>query len=155
VHIRAPFLFIRAVLPSMVERRTGRIIVVSAMGSHRVDHSMSAYCLGKTAQNRLVQLIAAEVKEFGVSAFAIDPGFVIKELAEITMRDPGAQRWKPDMIARLKAWKAEPNSLADLDRCAQRCVDLASGRFDALSGGYFELHDDLEENLRQVRIASA
>ncbi|MBN2243484.1 MAG: SDR family oxidoreductase [Acidobacteria bacterium] len=151
VHIRAPFMFIREVLPSMIERRTGRIIVVSAIGSYRVDHSMSAYCLGKTAQNRLVQLAAAEVAEFGVSAFAIDPGFVITELAEITMRDPGARRWRPEMIKILKERKADTGSYRDLDRCAQRCVDLASGRYDALSGRYLELNDDLEELLRKTR----
>jgi NAD(P)-dependent dehydrogenase (short-subunit alcohol dehydrogenase family) len=155
VHIRAPFMFIREVLPSMVERRAGRIIIVSAMGSHRLDHSMSAYCLGKCAQNRLVQLMAAEVKEFGVSAFAIDPGFVITELAEITMRDPGAQRWKPDMIARLKGRKAEPDSALDLDRCAQRCLELASGRYDELSGSYSELQDNLDAMLQTARAATS
>lgn len=154
VHIRAPFMFIREVLPSMVERRAGRIIVVSAIGSYRVDHSMSAYCLGKTAQNRLVQLAAAEVKEFGVSAFAIDPGFVITELAEITMQDPGAQRWRPEMIKILKERKADPDSELDLQRCAQRCVDLASGRYDALSGSYLELNDDLDALLRKARETS-
>jgi NAD(P)-dependent dehydrogenase (short-subunit alcohol dehydrogenase family) len=154
VHLRALFMFIREVLPSMVERRAGRIIAVSAIGSHRVDFGMSAYCVGKTSQNRLIQLVAAEVKESGVSAFAIDPGFVITELAEITMRDAGAQRWKPDMIEALKARKSDPSSKLDLARCAQRCVDLASGRYDELSGGYFELPDNLDERLRKVRASS-
>jgi|WetSurSiteA1Bulk_404760.scaffolds.fasta_scaffold16810_2 3-oxoacyl-[acyl-carrier protein] reductase len=149
VHIRAPFLFIRSVLPSMIERRAGCIIAVSAIGSYRVDPSMSAYCLGKTAQNRLLQLVAGEVREFGISAFAIDPGFVITELAEITMRDPGAQRWVPQMIERLKAHKADPNSRLDLDRCAQRCIDLASGRYNALSGRYIELSDNLDAMLQE------
>lgn len=151
VHIRAPFMFIREVLPSMIERRFGRIIVVSAIGSYRVDHSMSAYCLGKMAQNRLVQLTAAEVREFGLAAFAIDPGFVITEMAETTMRDPGAQRWRPEMIRILKERKADPESDLDLQRCAQRCVDLASGRYDALSGSYLELDADLEALLCKVR----
>ncbi len=155
VHIRAPFMFIREVLPSMVEHRSGRIIVVSAMGSHRLDENMSAYCLGKCAQNRLVQLVANEVKQFGISAFAIDPGFVITELAEITMRDPGAQRWRSEMIKHLKARKADPASVLDLDRCAQRCVDLASGRYDDLSGSYTELQDNLDEMLRKARTATS
>ncbi len=150
VHIRAPFMFIRSVLPSMIERRAGCIIVVSAIGSYRVDSGMSAYCLGKTAQNRLVQLVAAEVKEFGVDAFSIDPGFVVTGLAEITMRDPGAQRWKPEIIERIKERKADPNSVLDLDRCAQRCVDLASGRYRALSGCYLELTDNLDEMLKDA-----
>jgi len=155
VHLRALFLYIRQVLPSMMERRAGRIIAVSAMGSHRVDFAMSAYCVGKCSQNRLIQLMAAEVKEFGISAFAIDPGFVITELAEITMRDPGAQRWKSDMIEHLKARKADPASVLDLDRCAQRCMDLASGRYDELSGSYSELQDNLDEMLRKARAAKS
>jgi NAD(P)-dependent dehydrogenase (short-subunit alcohol dehydrogenase family) len=150
VHLRAPFMFIRQILPSMMERRSGRIILVSAMGSHRIDFAMSAYCVGKCAQNRLVQFVAAEAKEYGVSAFAIDPGFVITELAENTMRDPGAQHWKADMIEHLKARKADPDSLLDLDRCAQRCLDLASGRFDELSGSYLELQDNLDEMLQKA-----
>jgi NAD(P)-dependent dehydrogenase (short-subunit alcohol dehydrogenase family) len=154
VHTRALFMFIRTVLPSMIERRAGRIIAVSAIGSYRVDFAMSAYCLGKTAQNRLIQLVAAEVKQFGISAFAIDPGFVITELAEITMRDTGAQRWKPEMIEALKARKADPHSRLDLERCAQRCVDLASGRYDELSGSYTELQDNLDELQRKARTAS-
>jgi len=148
VHIRAPFMFIRSVLPSMIERRAGCIIVVSAIGSYRVDSSMSAYCLGKTAQNRLVQLVAAEVKEFGIDVFSIDPGFVITGLAEITMRDAGAQRWKPEIIERIKERKADPDSVLDLERCAQRCVNLASGRYRALSGRYLELTDNLDEMLK-------
>jgi len=151
VHLRSLLLFTHEVLPAMIERRAGRIIVVSAMGSHRVDFAMSAYCVGKCSQNRFVQLMAAEVKEFGVSAFAIDPGFVITELAEITMRDPGAQRWKADMIERLKERKAEPDSQRDFERCAKRCMDLASGRYDELTGSYSELQDDLDEMLREVR----
>ena len=135
----------------MIERRAGRIIAVSAIASYRVDFAMSAYCVGKTTQNRLVQFVAAEVKEFGVSTFAIDPGFVITELAEITMRDPGAQRWKADMIGHLKARKADPNCTGDLDRCAQRCVDLASGRYDELTGCYLELNDNLDDMLRKAR----
>jgi NAD(P)-dependent dehydrogenase (short-subunit alcohol dehydrogenase family) len=151
VHIRAPFMFLREVLPSMIESRAGRIIVVSAMGSHRLDFGMSPYCLGKCAQNRLVKLVAAETREFGIRAFAVDPGFAITEMAEITMRDAGAQRWKSEMVQRLKERKAAPDPLLDLERCAQRCVDLASGRYDELTGSYSELQDDLDEMLRQAR----
>jgi NAD(P)-dependent dehydrogenase (short-subunit alcohol dehydrogenase family) len=151
VHTRAFFLFLRQVLPSMIERRAGRILAVSAIACYRVDFAMSAYCVGKTSQNRLVQFAAEEARPHGVSAFALDPGFVITELAEITMRDPGAQRWKPEMMDHLKARKADPNASKDLDRCAQRCVELASGRYDALSGGYFELHENLDELLQKAQ----
>ena len=151
VHLKAFFMFVHELLPSMMERRAGRIIAVSAIASYRTDFAMSAYCVGKTSQNRLVQFMASEVKDFGISAFAIDPGFVATELAETTMRDPGAQRWKPEMIEILKARKSDPDAIQDLDRCAERCVDLASGKYDELTGSYFELKDNPDEMLLKAR----
>jgi hypothetical protein len=59
------------------------------------------------------------------------------------MNSPDAQRWLPGMVQRLRDRKGAPDDGRDLARCAQRCVDLASGRYDALSGNYFELDDDL------------
>jgi NAD(P)-dependent dehydrogenase (short-subunit alcohol dehydrogenase family) len=151
VHLRAPLLFLREVLPSMIAARAGRVILVSAIGSYLVAPNLSAYCVGKAAQVRLAQLAAAETREHGVSVFAIDPGFVFTALAEQTMNSPDAQKWLPDMVGRLRARKDMPNGDRDLARCAQRCVDLASGRYDALSGNYMELDDDLDAWLRGQR----
>jgi NAD(P)-dependent dehydrogenase (short-subunit alcohol dehydrogenase family) len=148
LHIRAPMLLARAVLPDMVARRSGRMIIVSAIAARRVAPYLSAYCVGKLAQTRIVEEIAAETRDLGVSAFAIDPGFVFTSLAAETLHSPDAQRWLPAMVGRLRQKQADPESGADLARCAQRCVDLASGRYDALSGLYMELDDDLEAMLR-------
>jgi len=145
VHIRAPFLYISAVLPSMLEQGVGRIINISAIGGKVVAPYLSAYCVGKAAQIRLTELLAAETRDQGVSVFAIDPGFVITALAEQTMNSPDAQRWLPDMVKRLQAHKQNADAGADLARCQQRCVDLASGRYDALSGKYMVLDDDLDD----------
>ena len=144
VHIRAPMLYLRRVLPGMVERRAGRIIIVSALASRIVAPYLSAYCVGKIAQTRITAEAAAETKELGISIFAIDPGFVFTGIAEETMSSPDAQHWLPGMVARIRARKDSPDRDADLGRCAQRCLALASGRYDALSGRYLELDDDIE-----------
>ncbi len=150
VHIRAPLLFLRAVLPGMTRRRAGRVIIVSAKASRLVAANLSAYCVGKIAQTRLVEQVAVETRELGIAAFAIDPGFVFTELAAQTMNSPDAQRWLPGMVDRVRAKQEDPNAEADLARCAQRCMDLASGRYDRLSGRYFEMNDDLEQALREA-----
>ena len=150
IHIRAPFLYISAVLPSMLEQGAGRIINISAIGGKVVAPYLSAYCVGKAAQIRLTELLAAETRERGVSVFAIDPGFVITALAEQTMASPDAQRWLPDMVKRLQARKQEAHAGADLERCQQRCVDLASGRYDVLSGKYMVLDNDLDDMVLQM-----
>jgi NAD(P)-dependent dehydrogenase (short-subunit alcohol dehydrogenase family) len=151
LHIRAPMLLLHEVVPGMVERRAGRIIIVSAMAARMAAPHLSAYCVGKIAQTRIVEQLAAETRDHGLAAFAIDPGFVFTGIAQETVSDPAAQRWLPGMVERLKARRDEPGDGADLARCAQRCVDLASGRYDALSGRYMELADDLDGMLRGAR----
>jgi hypothetical protein len=74
---------------------------------------------------------------------------VFTALAEETIGSVSAQRWLPDMIDRLIQKQADPNGDRDLARCAQRCVDLASGRYDGLSGQYIDIDDDLAELVRR------
>ena len=69
------------------------------------------------------------------------------------MESPEAQRYLGGMVERLRAAESDPNAQADLARCAQRVPDLASGEYDALSGGYFELSDDLDQALVAKREA--
>jgi len=155
VHIRAPFLYLHRVLGGMTERRSGRIIIVSALASRLVAPYLSAYCTGKIAQTRITAEAAAETRELGVSVFAIDPGFVFTGIAEETMNSPDAQRWLPGMVERIRARRDSPDRDADLARCTQRCLDLASGRYDALSGRYMELGDDIDAMLRETTSGGA
>lgn len=149
VHTRAPVLFFNAVVPGMIARGGGRIVLVSALASRVTAPHLSAYCVGKTSQVRLVNELAAEGKEHNIFAFAIDPGFVITALAEETMHSPDAQRWLGGMVTRLKERKEAGSTGDDLARCAQRCFDLVSGRYDGLSGRYMELPDDLDAMLQE------
>lgn len=150
IHIRAPMLFMQRVLPGMVARDRGRIICVSAIASRIVAPHLSAYCTGKIAQNRLVAEAAAELAGYKVAAFAIDPGFAATQLARDTAADPEARRYFKPLIERIENQPHAYGTDPDLARCAQRCADLASGRYDALSGGYFELDDDLDAALGKL-----
>ena len=155
VHIRAPFYYMQRVMPGMTQRRAGTVILVSAIASRIVAPYLSAYCLGKIAQTRLAAVAAAEAREFGVNVYSIDPGFVYTGMAEETANHPDAQRWLPGMVDRLKSVRESPHRNADLVRCAQRCLDLASGRYAALSGRYLELGDDLDAAVRDAAVAGA
>jgi NAD(P)-dependent dehydrogenase (short-subunit alcohol dehydrogenase family) len=151
VHVRGPFLFISMVLPDMIRKRTGRIINVASLGGTRVEPNLSAYCIGKATEIRLTEQVAAEVKQHGISTFAIEPGTVYTDMAESTIGDPSAQRWVPGMIEFLKQIKAQNDPEPGLARCARMCLDLASGRYDALSGRYLTPEDNFDELLRQLR----
>jgi NAD(P)-dependent dehydrogenase (short-subunit alcohol dehydrogenase family) len=149
VHLRAPLLCMSAVLPGMIERRAGRIINISSPRCHMLTPSLSAYSLGKTAQNRLAELVANEVKEYGVKTFALDPGSIMTEMADETMSNPDAQRWVPKMVERLHEMKGKLGPQDGMAWCTDRCLALAAGRYDELSGRYIDRQDDPDEMLKQ------
>lgn len=147
VHVRAPMLLLNRLLPGMIERGRGHAVCVSAKAARIVAPNLSAYCTGKIAQNRIVAEAAAELEGTGVAVFAIDPGFVFTQLARETMDDPAAQKHLGGMVERLREREADPAASADLARCAERVLALVSGKYDALSGNYYELDDDLDTAL--------
>jgi NAD(P)-dependent dehydrogenase (short-subunit alcohol dehydrogenase family) len=149
VHVFGPFLYISNVLPEMIRQRAGRIINVASLGGTRVEPGLSAYCLGKAGEIRLTEQLAAEVKSYGIAAFAIEPGTVYTDMAESTIRSPDAQRWAPGLVQFLTELKGREDPAQGLERCARRCVELASGRYDALSGRYLTPEDDLDQLLRR------
>ena len=155
VHLRAPYLLLRRVLPGMVERGGGRIVLVSAIASRLVLPGISAYSTGKAAQVKLAAVVAEEARDRGVSIFAIDPGFVVTQLGIDTYNDPDARKYMPHMMQYLEQGQAREGADADLYRCAQRCVDLFSGRYDALSGRYMELDDPIDEWLAEAQRGAA
>jgi 3-oxoacyl-[acyl-carrier protein] reductase len=64
----------RAVLPGMIERRSGKIIAVVGPGSASARPNFSAYAASQAALVRLVECIAAEVRDDNVQVNAMAPG---------------------------------------------------------------------------------
>ena len=145
VHIRAPYLFMRELMPDMIRARKGRVICISAIATRLTLPFLSAYSVGKAALNKLVDVAAEEAREHHVQVFAVEPGFVITQLAEDTYNDPDAQRWMPHMLSYLDDGRDRPEADADLDRTARRCAALAAGDYDILSGRYMELPDPIDQ----------
>ena len=145
VHIRAPYLLLHEVLAEMVEQGHGRVICISAVAAKMTLGMLSAYSVGKVALNKLVEMAGEELKGSGVAIFAVEPGFVVTQLAVDTESDPDAQKYLGHMMQYLEEGRNRPEPEADLHRCAQRAVDLFSGRYDALSGRYIEPGDPIDE----------
>jgi NAD(P)-dependent dehydrogenase (short-subunit alcohol dehydrogenase family) len=138
VNLRGPFLAIRAVLPSMIERGAGRIINISSRSAGIPAPGRSEYAASKAALVRLTDTLDAELKEFGISVFAVHPGRVPTEASKRFMASPAGQRWSVEAAAELKLLEAPP------ERCADLCAILASGRADGLSGRFLSIFDDIE-----------
>lgn len=82
---------IRAVLPTMVAQRAGKIIAFSGGGAVSPRPRFSAYAASKAAVVRLVEAIAAEVAEYGVDVNVVAPGPLPTRLhAEVIRQSAGA-----------------------------------------------------------------
>jgi len=145
VHIRAPYLFMHELMPDMIAARSGRIICISAIATKLTLPFLSAYSVGKAALNKLVEMAAEEARPHNVQVFAVEPGFVITQLAEDTYNDPDARKWMPHMLNYLDEGRGRENGDADLHRTAERCAVLAAGDYDVLTGRYMELPDPIDE----------
>src|SRR5579862_102194 len=73
VNLVGTFLCSRAVLPGMIERRSGKIINLSGGGATAPRPHFSAYAASKAAVVRLTECLAEEVCEYNVQVNAIAP----------------------------------------------------------------------------------
>jgi NAD(P)-dependent dehydrogenase (short-subunit alcohol dehydrogenase family) len=154
VHLRGAFLFVNAVMPTMVERKTGRMITIASNVGLKPSNNYSAYAVSKASQIRLMESVALEGREHNVAAFALAPGTAMTDLNLSVMRSPDAQRWMPNLVKHLERIEAESDAEAALARCADVCADLASGRYDVLSGQYLDVAWDLDAKARELGSAT-
>ena len=135
VNLRGPALALHAVLPAMVERGGGRIVVLgSGMGAVPTAGA-SAYSTSKAAVLRLVDTVAAELDGTGVVLLAVSPGMVPTDMTRgfpegflqvrPELRDPA-----PD------AWREAAAFTALLRR-------IAAGELDRLNGRFVHVRDDV------------
>ena len=79
----------------MLARRAGRIVNVASGGAATAMTYFSSYIVAKTALVRLTECVAAEVRPYGLSVFAIGPGTVRTAMSEHSLTSPEGRRWLP------------------------------------------------------------
>ncbi len=126
VNVRGVYLCCRAVIPRMLERGNGRIVITGSGAAYLPGSRSSAYSASKAAVVRLGETLATRL-EGSIPVFPISPGLVRSELTKGSFPDDAP--WTPP-------------------ECAPRLVRaLASGRFDRLSGRYLHAEHDPPERL--------
>jgi NAD(P)-dependent dehydrogenase (short-subunit alcohol dehydrogenase family) len=76
VNVLGVMLAVRAVLPSMIARKSGRIIAIGGTYGHKGVALSSLYASTKWALRGLIRSVALEVGPYGVTANVVAPGAV-------------------------------------------------------------------------------
>jgi NAD(P)-dependent dehydrogenase (short-subunit alcohol dehydrogenase family) len=78
---------VHAVLPSMRERGSGRIVNVTSVAARLGNPTQGAYCMSKWAADALTECLAGEVRRFGIRVSAVEPGVILTPIFEKAMAD--------------------------------------------------------------------
>jgi NAD(P)-dependent dehydrogenase (short-subunit alcohol dehydrogenase family) len=146
INLRGTFLIASNVLPGMVARGTGRIVVVASGAGTIPIAGGTGYVISKCAVIRLAEVLALETEQHGIRVFSLNPGFVRTALSEELARS----RWdREDNQGGFTRLLAEGRTLPS-ERAAQLVVFLASGQADALSGCFLGVHQDIRALVAQA-----
>lgn len=102
LNLKSAFLSCRAILPHMKERKSGKIVNVSARAGLGGIAGLSAYCVSKGGVRLLTESIAEEVKDLGINVNAIMPSIIDTDANRKAMPEEDYSRWvSPPDIAKV------------------------------------------------------
>ena len=87
-NVRANHQLCTMVIPEMVQRKDGSVIIVSSIGGLRGSPYLGAYCISKAADFQLARNIAVEYGPHNVRANTIAPGLVKTDFARALWENP-------------------------------------------------------------------
>jgi NAD(P)-dependent dehydrogenase (short-subunit alcohol dehydrogenase family) len=149
-NLKGPFLCCGAVLKAMTARGYGRIVNVASVAGTASIPYMSAYVTSKTALIRFTEVLADELRDTGISVFAIHPGAVRTAMTDAVIQSGEGKRWLPWFE---KFFDGVPDNAADA--AAELVVYLATGAADALSGRFFSVPGTPTELVRDAEVIRA
>jgi NAD(P)-dependent dehydrogenase (short-subunit alcohol dehydrogenase family) len=130
VNVLGVHLCCSAVIPGMLERRRGRIVITGSGASYLPGATETGYTASKAAVCRYGETLANALRD-RIPVFVISPGLVRTAMTEGHF--PEDAPWTPP-------------------ECAPELVlKLASGRYDALAGRYLHAeHSDVDELIARI-----
>lgn len=128
--LEAPYHFLRAVVPSMVERRSGQILMITSASGARTTPGAPLYSAVRAGANHLVRNVAAEIASSGVQVNSLGTNF---------MDFPGfleaSRATEPEGRAKVEA-QVPMGRLGTLEECAALCATFLDGTSGFVTGQF-------------------
>jgi citronellol/citronellal dehydrogenase len=122
VNVRGPLVCAQAVLPKMIEQKSGTIVFISSIAAERPGAGNMSYSVTKQADRKVAEGLALEVKEHGIRVFSLSPQGLILS--------PGVMMHRTDRMF-------PESEIEEAGEMGQAVVILASGAADDRVGGHF------------------
>ena len=146
VNLYGSFLCCRAAVKRMVERKRGYVINMASSGGVGDPHPhCTSYASSKAGLVRLTEGLAKEAEPHGIKVFAIGPPAILTDMTRFILDDPAGQRWRPGFADIFSEGRDHPPQLV-----ADLCLNLVSGRADALTGRFFLATRDFDDTIAQT-----
>ena len=135
VNVRGVYLCCRAFLPSMIERRSGSIVIIGSMTGKRPLYGRTPYAASKLALVGLARTLAWEVGPYNVRVNVISPGPIEGERIEMVIRKQAEVRGISVEEARQQFTGSSPlGRLIPAQDVAEAAVYLGSDRSASITG---------------------
>ena len=146
INLRGTYLMTRAVLPSMVSRKRGRIINITSAVTLRTLPYFAACTVSKAAIIYYTQNLAGQVKDHGISVFAYHPGGPETEMSRHLAESSEVHDSVGDILRGLY----ENDAHTPMEIPVRDVMRMALGKSDSLTGRFLIHTDDQEEMLDRL-----
>ena len=135
VNVLGTFLCCRAILPNMIERQSGAIVIIGSMAGKRPLLNRTAYAASKAALIGLVRTLAWETGSYNIRVNMISPGATAGPRIEWSFRSQAEAQGITLDEARRQFTSASPlDKLVDPGHVANTAVFLASEMAASITG---------------------
>ena len=137
--LRTPFYLIQKSLPTMYQRKWGRIIGLSSIHGHVASPFKSVYVMAKHGMEGLHKTLALEAGVHGVTANTIAPAYVRTNLVEQQINDQAlANNLRPDQVVNeIMLAPAAIKRLIEPEEIASMALYLCGPNSNSISGSSF------------------
>ena len=140
INLSSAFHTMRAAIPGMKTRGTGRIINIASAHSLRASPFKAAYVAAKHGLAGLCKTVALELAETKITCNLISPGFVWTPLVEKQIPDLAKNEGITEEQAKRKLLEKQPSHrFATVDEIGAMAVYLASDAAGSVTGANFSI----------------